>query len=46
MSLYELESMMRALSKGKKSEGRAMTDAEFDTALENVRAMNLPDVVV
>ena len=47
MSLYELEGMMRMLAKGNKSaRGRTMTDDEFDAALQKVREMNLPDVMV
>lgn len=47
MSLYELESMMRSFTKlDKNKAARPMTDEEFEAALDAVREMNLPDVVV
>lgn len=46
MSLYELEGMTRMLAKGNKAASRTMSDEEFDAALQGVRDLGLPDVVV
>lgn len=45
MSLYELESMMRALAK-LDNKGRAMTDDEFEASKQRWRDLGLPDVKV
>ena len=45
MSLYELESMMRALAK-LDNKGRAMTDDEFEASKQRWRDLGLPDVRV
>lgn len=42
MSLYELESMMRSFEKLDKNKSRAMTQDEYDAAVNSVRDMNLP----
>lgn len=46
MSLPEIDEMLTALAKRHKKPDQPMSDADFDTLLEKVADMNLPDVVL
>lgn len=46
MSLYEVISTFAALAAMKRPGGKAMSEEDFTDAIDRLRAMNLPDVVV